>query len=131
MLHPTHWPLHDVGNASPSGEVPVHVARPVPAVDEIRDNCEIEASTSSSGLENWNWIPVAVACTRGVCIFRCRQFEFALLSYLMQHRNVPIDHARLLQAIWGLGYRSELEYLRTYVKRLRKKIEVEAMRPST
>jgi two-component system, OmpR family, KDP operon response regulator KdpE len=55
--------------------------------------------------------------------------EFALLAYLMQHAGVPIEHTRLLRAIWGPEYGCELEYLRTYVKRLRRKIESDAMCP--
>jgi two-component system KDP operon response regulator KdpE len=49
--------------------------------------------------------------------------EFSLLSYLMQHTGVPLEHSKLLQAIWGPEYGSELEYLRSYVRMLRKKIE--------
>ena len=55
--------------------------------------------------------------------------EFNLLSYLMQHANKPIEHGKLLRAIWGPEYGSELEYLRTYIKRLRKKIENDAINP--
>jgi two-component system KDP operon response regulator KdpE len=55
--------------------------------------------------------------------------EFSLLSYLMQHANIPIEHAKLLRAIWGPEYGCELEYLRTYIKRLRKKIESDALNP--
>lgn len=55
--------------------------------------------------------------------------EFGLLSYLMQHANVPIEHGRLLRAIWGSEYGCEMEYLRTYIKRLRRKIERDAMNP--
>jgi two-component system KDP operon response regulator KdpE len=49
--------------------------------------------------------------------------EFELLHYLMQHPGQPIPHARLLKAIWGPHYGSELEYLRTFVRSLRKKLE--------
>jgi two-component system KDP operon response regulator KdpE len=55
--------------------------------------------------------------------------EFALLSYLMQHKNIPIEHGKLLRAIWGPEYGCELEYLRTYIKRLRRKIENDALNP--
>jgi two-component system KDP operon response regulator KdpE len=55
--------------------------------------------------------------------------EFALLAYLMRHTGVPIEHTRLLRAIWGPEYGCELEYLRTYVKRLRRKIERDALHP--
>ena len=55
--------------------------------------------------------------------------EFSLLAYLMQHADVPIEHGKLLRAIWGPEYGCELEYLRTYIKRLRKKIEPDAAQP--
>lgn len=55
--------------------------------------------------------------------------EFDLLSYLMLHSGVPIEHSKLLQSIWGPEYGSELEYLRSYVRLLRKKIEVNPARP--
>ena len=49
--------------------------------------------------------------------------EFELLSFLIQHQNVPITHARILRTIWGPEYGEEPDYLRSYVKTLRKKIE--------
>jgi two-component system KDP operon response regulator KdpE len=55
--------------------------------------------------------------------------EFSLLAYLMQHADIPIEHGKLLRTIWGPEYGAELEYLRTYIKRLRKKIENDAMHP--
>jgi two-component system, OmpR family, KDP operon response regulator KdpE len=55
--------------------------------------------------------------------------EFSLLAYLMQHADTPIEHGKLLRTIWGPEYGCELEYLRTYIKRLRKKIENDAMHP--
>jgi two-component system KDP operon response regulator KdpE len=47
----------------------------------------------------------------------------------MQHADTPIEHGKLLRTIWGPEYGCELEYLRTYIKRLRKKIENDAMHP--
>jgi two-component system KDP operon response regulator KdpE len=49
--------------------------------------------------------------------------EFDLLQYLMSHSGVPIPHARLLQCVWGAEYGNEAEYLRTFVRQLRLKIE--------
>ena len=49
--------------------------------------------------------------------------EFEMLHYLMLHTGEPIPHARLLKSIWGPEYGNELEYLRTFVRQLRKKIE--------
>jgi two-component system, OmpR family, KDP operon response regulator KdpE len=55
--------------------------------------------------------------------------EFDLLRYLMQHRDVAIEHARILQAVWGPEYGHELEYLRAYIRLLRKKIEDDPAQP--
>ena len=55
--------------------------------------------------------------------------EFDLLAYLFQHQGAPVMHARLLQAVWGPEFGGELEYLRSYVKMLRKKIEDDPARP--
>ncbi len=55
--------------------------------------------------------------------------EFDLLLYMMQHREIPLDHSKLLRAIWGPEYGQEFEYLRTYVRLIRKKIEDNPARP--
>jgi len=55
--------------------------------------------------------------------------EFDLLSFMMKHQGAPLTHVNLLRAVWGVDYGGELEYLRTYVRMLRKKIEDDAARP--
>jgi two-component system KDP operon response regulator KdpE len=55
--------------------------------------------------------------------------EFELLLYLMKHAGLPIMHARLLSAVWGPEYGNELEYLRTFMRQLRKKLEDDAAHP--
>jgi two-component system KDP operon response regulator KdpE len=56
--------------------------------------------------------------------------EFDLLHYLMKHAGLPMMHARLLSAVWGPEYGGELEYLRTFVRQLRKKLEDDAAHPT-
>jgi two-component system KDP operon response regulator KdpE len=56
--------------------------------------------------------------------------EFDLLHHLMAHAGLPMMHARLLQAVWGPEYGGELEYLRTFVRQLRKKIEDDPSDPT-
>jgi len=56
--------------------------------------------------------------------------EFDLLRYLMAHAGLPVTHARLLHAVWGPEYGGELEYLRTFVRQLRKKLEDDAAEPA-
>jgi two-component system KDP operon response regulator KdpE len=55
--------------------------------------------------------------------------EFELLSFMMKHQDAPLTHVNLLRAVWGVEYGGELEYLRTYVRMLRKKIEDDPARP--
>lgn len=55
--------------------------------------------------------------------------EFDLLSYLWKNQGAPLTHTKLLRAVWGPEYGNELEYLRTYVRMLRKKIEDDPAKP--
>lgn len=55
--------------------------------------------------------------------------EFDLLQYLVSNPDVPIPHAKLLQAVWGPDYGNEVEYLRVFINQLRKKIEPEPAKP--
>lgn len=55
--------------------------------------------------------------------------EFDLLSYFLSRPNKTIAHRELLQAVWGPDYGDELEYLRVFVNRLRKKIEPDPSKP--
>lgn len=55
--------------------------------------------------------------------------EFDLLHYFMSNAGKPLAHSRLLTAVWGAEYGNELEYLRTFVRQLRKKLEADPSRP--
>jgi two-component system, OmpR family, KDP operon response regulator KdpE len=55
--------------------------------------------------------------------------EFDLLHFLMAQAGRPISHARLLTSVWGTEYGNELEYTRTFVRQLRKKLEDDPSRP--
>ena len=55
--------------------------------------------------------------------------EFDLLRYLLAHANQAVTHRELLQNVWGPDYGDEVEYLRVFVKQLRKKIEPEPAKP--
>jgi len=55
--------------------------------------------------------------------------EFELLAFMMKNAGAPLTHVKLLRSIWGPEYSGELEYLRSYVRMLRKKIESDPARP--
>jgi two-component system, OmpR family, KDP operon response regulator KdpE len=63
-------------------------------------------------------------------LIRLTPKEFDVLHYLMANAGMPIPHARLLQAVWGPEYGNELEYLRTFVRQLRLKIEDDPSHPT-
>ena len=55
--------------------------------------------------------------------------EFDLLAFMMKNAGAPLTHVKLLRSVWGLEYGNELEYLRSYVRMLRKKIEADPAAP--
>jgi len=55
--------------------------------------------------------------------------EFDLLRHLVSNQGKPIEHRRLLQAVWGPDYGNETEYLRVFINQLRKKIEADPAHP--
>ena len=55
--------------------------------------------------------------------------EVDLLRYLMQHANESVPHRELLQAVWGPDYGDQVDYLRVFIKNLRKKVEANPEKP--
>jgi DNA-binding winged helix-turn-helix (wHTH) protein len=49
--------------------------------------------------------------------------EFELLAFMMQHADEPLSHSTLLTSVWGPEHVEEVDYVRAYVRMLRKKIE--------
>jgi two-component system, OmpR family, KDP operon response regulator KdpE len=55
--------------------------------------------------------------------------EYGILYCLMFNAGRPVSNAELLTTVWGSEYREEVEYLRTFVRQLRKKIEEDPSNP--
>jgi len=55
--------------------------------------------------------------------------QFELLHYLMMHAGKPIRHAQLLKSVWGPEYGNEVEYLRTFIRKIRMQIEDDPANP--
>jgi two-component system KDP operon response regulator KdpE len=55
--------------------------------------------------------------------------QFELLHFLMINAGKPVPHAKLLRSVWGPEYGNELEYLRTFVRQVRMKIEDDPANP--
>jgi len=65
---------------------------------------------------------------RGQAVHLTRK-EYDILHYLMANAGRVVTYAKLLTAVWGAEYREEVEYLRTFVRQLRKKIEDDPSKP--
>ncbi len=55
--------------------------------------------------------------------------EYDILYYLMAHAGRAVTYGKLLTSVWGAEYREEVDYLRTFVRQLRKKIEDDPSNP--
>ncbi len=55
--------------------------------------------------------------------------EYNLLHELAAHRNQILLHSQLLSAVWGSEYRDDLDYLRAYIRYLRRKLEPDPANP--
>jgi two-component system KDP operon response regulator KdpE len=67
--------------------------------------------------------------TNGTSTSHLTPKELDLLRYLTQHTNEAVPHRELLQAVWGPDYGDQVDYLRVFIKNLRKKIETNPERP--
>lgn len=55
--------------------------------------------------------------------------EFDLLLHLVRHSGKVLTHRALLSAVWGGNYVEQTEYLRVFIRHLRKKIEPTPAKP--
>jgi two-component system, OmpR family, KDP operon response regulator KdpE len=67
--------------------------------------------------------------TQGTVTSHLTPKELDLLRYLTQHANQAVSHRELLQAVWGPDYGDQVDYLRVFIKTLRRKIEPNPERP--
>lgn len=73
--------------------------------------------------------PVKRRVTRRGAQVHLTRKEFDILFCLMVRAGRVVTYARLLTAVWGADCREEVEYLRTFVRQLRKKIEDDPSNP--
>lgn len=55
--------------------------------------------------------------------------EFALIRFLMEHRNVPVSRDQLLDEIWGVNYVGDPKIVDVNIRRVRQKIEDDPSQP--
>jgi two-component system, OmpR family, KDP operon response regulator KdpE len=56
--------------------------------------------------------------------------EYGLLEVLVTNPGKLLTHQWLLRKVWGQGYGTEITYLRTYIRVLRKKLQDDAAAPA-
>jgi two-component system, OmpR family, KDP operon response regulator KdpE len=61
--------------------------------------------------------------SQGVSTSHLTPKELDLLRYLTRHANRAVSHRELLQTVWGPDYGDQVNYLRSFIKSLRQKIE--------
>jgi len=54
---------------------------------------------------------------------RLTSMEYALLQLFITHRDKVLTHRQILRELWGPNSESQTHYLRTYMLRLRRKLE--------
>jgi two-component system KDP operon response regulator KdpE len=67
--------------------------------------------------------------TRGGEEIKLTPTEYALLVQLAKSAGKVLNHTTLLQRVWGPEYRDETDYLWAYLRRLRRKLEVDPEHP--
>jgi two-component system KDP operon response regulator KdpE len=71
----------------------------------------------------------ARAVSRGGREVRLTPTEWALLALLAEHAGTSLDHRTLLGRVWGPEYVGDRNYLRTFIQRLRRKLEANPSNP--
>jgi len=66
---------------------------------------------------------------RGSAEVKLTATEFKLLAYLASNTGRVLTHRSILTHVWGEAEADHVEYLRVYMRQLRKKLEVDPERP--
>jgi two-component system KDP operon response regulator KdpE len=63
-------------------------------------------------------------------VVKLTSMEYALLQLFITHRDKALTHRQILRELWGPKAEGQTHYLRTYMMRLRRKLEDEADAPN-
>jgi two-component system KDP operon response regulator KdpE len=66
---------------------------------------------------------------RGNADIHLTPIEYQLLTTLARHRGKVLTHRHLLREVWGAAHVESPQYLRIYMRTLRRKIEADPARP--
>ncbi|HWA85966.1 MAG TPA: response regulator [Opitutus sp.] len=67
--------------------------------------------------------------TKDGLVVKLTAMEYAMLQLLLTHRGKVLTHRQILRELWGPKAESQTHYLRTYMLRLRRKLEVDIESP--
>ena len=81
-----------------------------------------------------HWGPVSIdlgerAVFRDEVEVKLSPTEYRLVAELARHAHEVCSHRSLLQTVWGSEYADERQYLRTFMQRLRQKLERDPAKP--
>ena len=62
-------------------------------------------------------------------VVKLTRTEYELLAYLVSNHGKVMTHRELLHNVWGPEYGEEIEYVRTFITQLRRKIEDDPSNP--
>jgi two-component system KDP operon response regulator KdpE len=69
------------------------------------------------------------ALTRANVLIHLTRTEWDLLRVLVRHAGRTLTHRQIYQAVWGNTHGDMQQYLRVYVRNIRRKIEADPVRP--
>ena len=55
--------------------------------------------------------------------------QYDVLAYLARNAGKVLTHRQILQVVWGGQYADEVDYVWTYVRRIRRRIEIDPATP--
>ncbi len=110
-----------------SGELAARIRAAVRRVDRLGDTRDAKEPKIDAGTFEIDL--AARVVYKNDQEIRLTRTEYDLLRVLVINAGKVMPHQQLLQAVWGPEYGEETEYLRTFVKQIRRKLENDPTRP--
>ena len=110
-----------------SGELAARIRAAVRRVDRLGDTRDAKEPKIDAGTFEIDL--AARVVYKNDQEIRLTRTEYDLLRVLVVNAGKVMTHEQLLQAVWGHEYGEETEYLRTFIKQIRRKLEEDPTRP--